>query len=98
MKASRFALTALFLAALTLAASPAAALNTGFGSLKKAKFLSETTQAENTSSNWMDAFDTNIKLSGAGDQCLEIRFSTGTSLSSGTGGAFVNCIVLPNTL
>ena len=58
------------------AAAVPQALSTGSGVLHKAIFLSESAQKANNSINdWINAFNTEVTLGGAGDQCIEMRYS-----------------------
>jgi hypothetical protein len=60
------------------------ALEKGVGAIRKYKFLSENLDLQNATSTWMDAFNTNIRLKGAGTQCVDISFSAEVVMN-GTG-------------
>ena len=51
-------------------------LATGSGGLRKAVFLSETSQIGNgSSSTWVNAFNRDVTLAVAASQCIEMRYS-----------------------
>jgi len=60
------------------------ALEKGSGAVKKYKFLSESLDLQNSTSDWMDAFNTNVRLKGPGTQCVDVTFSTELVIN-GTG-------------
>ena len=57
-------------------ASVPEALATGSGGLRKAIFLSETgVKGNETTGNWVNAFNSDVTLTGTTAQCIEMRYS-----------------------
>ena len=68
----------------SLGVGSAGALEKGVGVQKKMKFLSETASLANATTEYVDAFNTNVRLRGSGKQCVDIRFSAEIRVSSAT--------------